>query len=378
MPNAQEKPRIAVIGASYLQLPLIEKARDMGYEVHAFAWEADDVGERAADVFHPISIVEKERIADACREIGIEGVCTIASDLGGLTASYVASELGLPGNGMDCTRRCTNKHAMREAFEAGGDPSPRSMLVLPGTDLDALAQTLSWPVIVKPTDRSGSRGIAKLDGPEGFSEAVATAMACGFEKAALVEEFAEGTEYSVECVSYQGRHLFLALTLKHTTGAPRFIETGHEEPAPVDAALLERIQQVVFHALDSLGVTCGASHSEVKVDDTGAVRIIEIGARMGGDLIGSDLVFLSTGLDFVGMVVDIACGRAPDFTPHGIPRRARVRFILTEHDAAEFERLLAEDPGSIWRHGPVDRSLLGGALDSSSRAGWYVTVGDPL
>jgi len=362
---------LAIIGASYLQLPLIEKAKEMGYTTHVFAWAADDVGEKAADHFYPISITEVDEITEKCREIGVCGVCSIATDLGNYTVNYVADKLGLPGNSMKCTRMSTNKHLMREAFARGGDPSPKSILADAHTDISALR--LEYPVIVKPTDRSGSRGIFKLDGPEGLAEAVQSAMEAGFEKKALIEEFAEGTEYSVEGISYHGEHRILAMTLKYTTGAPHFIETGHLEPAPVSEALYRKVVSVVTHALDTLEIQNGASHSELKIDEAENIKIIEIGSRMGGDAIGSDLVYYSTGIDFVRAVIQVACGEAPDLTPAFAGIRAASRFILTEADLKEFERMRAEEPDRILRIVDGDHlHLIGKTTNSSDRAGCYV------
>ena len=108
---------LAIIGASYLQLPLIEKAKEMGYTTHVFAWAANDVGEKAADYFYPISIVEKEEILTKCREIGICGICSIASDLAMVTVSYVAEALGLPGNTVHQECRLSRHHfAFRIGF----------------------------------------------------------------------------------------------------------------------------------------------------------------------------------------------------------------------------------------------------------------------
>ena len=362
---------LAIIGASYLQLPLIEKAKAMGYTTHVFAWTANDVGEEAADFFYPISITEVDAIAEKCRGIGICGICSIATDLGNYTVNYVANRLGLPGNSMECTRMSTNKHLMRKAFERGGDPSPRSILVDEGTDLSALR--LDYPVIVKPTDRSGSRGIFKLESAAGLEEAVKSAMEAGFEKKALIEEFAEGQEYSVEGISFGGVHHILAMTLKYTTGAPHFIEIGHLEPAPVSRETFNRVKAVVTHALDTLEIRNSASHSEVKIDAGGAIRIIEIGSRMGGDAIGSDLVRYSTGVDFVRAVIQVACGLEPDLSPVCEPCAAESRFILTEEDLREFRRLQAEEPGRILKI-VDDRHLdrLGQTTDSSNRAGCYI------
>ena len=361
---------LAIIGASYLQLPLIEKAKELNYITHVFAWRANAVGEAVADHFYPISIVEKEEILAICRQVGICGICTIASDLATVTVNYVANAMGLNGNSMEATLLSTNKHEMRKAFQRRGDPSPASMLVDGDTDLESLE--LHYPVIVKPTDRSGSRGICKLEDGKGLREAVAAAMGEGFEKKALIEEYAVGQEYSVEYISFHGQHHFLAMTLKYTTGAPNFIETGHLEPAPVDPETLERVKSVVEHALDSLGLENGASHSELKIAPDGTIRIIEIGGRMGGDCIGSDLVHYSTGIDFVRAVIQVSCDEEPDLRPTCTPQPARVVFLFTQEDVDELERLQREEPEKILRLVDLHLQFLDSVTDSSNRAGCYI------
>ncbi len=376
------KKKLAIIGASYLQEPLIEKAEEMGIETHVFAWEAHDVGEESADFFYPISIVEKDQIADKCAEIGVDGICTIATDLGAITVNYVAEKLGLIGNSSYCARVSTNKEEMRECFRRNNDPSPKSM-EMKGTDLsdDEIDQMLSdnefsYPVIVKPTDRSGSRGITELSDKKGISAAVKAAAEVGFEKKVLIEEFATGQEYSVEYISWQGEHHFLALTQKYTTGSPHFIETGHLEPAPVSEEVLEKVKQVVEHALTSLDIKYGASHSEIKIASDGSIKIIEIGGRMGGDFIGSSLVQLSTGVDFVKAVIQVALGEKPTLTLSEKKTPAGVRFIFSETDikaVAEMKQDKAIDIIYDDVH-PVS----GEVLDSSTRFGCVVFTADTV
>ena len=364
------KKKLAIIGASYLQVPLIEKAKEMGYEVHAFAWKTNDVGENIADFFHPISIIEKEQILNECKKIGICGICSIASDVAVITVNYVAEKLGLSGNSILSTGKCTNKHLMRECFRINDDPSPRSILVDENTNLNALK--LDYPVIVKPTDRSGSRGIYKVEKSDKLKNAIKSALEVGFEKKALIEEYIEGQEYSVEYISYKGIHYFLALTLKYTTGAPNFIETGHLEPAPIDGKKLENVKKIIEHALDSLEIKNGASHSEIKIDDKGNIKIIEIGARMGGDCIGSDLVKNSTGYDFVKMVIQVACGEKPDFTKICKPISVEIKFIFTEEDLKEFELIKSLTPDRILKVVDYHPENIGRITDSSNRAGCYI------
>lgn len=364
--------KIAIIGASYLQLPLIERAKSLGIETHVFAWAANDVGEKVADYFYPISIVEKEQILEKCREIGIDGVCSIASDLAAVTVNYVAMEMGLTGNTLACTEKSTNKHLMRQCFATNGDPSPKSILVDSVDDLVDIE--LCYPVIVKPLDRSGSRGITKLYNSDGLSEAIENAKSVGFIKKALVEEFAEGQEYSVECISYQGKHHFLALTQKYTTGSPRFIETGHIEPVALSVEKTDEIKAVTYHALTGLEIENSASHTEIKIDAEGNIKIIEVGGRMGGDCIGSDLVYLSTGVDFVKAVIDVAMGYEPDITirKHSC---AAIRFVFHQSDLDVLAQIEASHPEYIIRKDihPIQGTEI---ADSSERFGYYLLSAD--
>ena len=176
----------------------------------------------------------------------------------------------------------------------------------------------------------------------------------------------------MEHIAFRGEHPFLARTQKFTTGAPHFIETGHREPARVPAETLAEIRRVVAHALDTLEIRNGASHAEIKIDGAGRIRLIEIGARMGGDCIGSDLVRLSTGYDFVRMVIQTACGEAPDFTRVSEPRPAEVRYVLTREDYEAFLRLRETEPERILRVVDMHPERIGGTTDSSNRAGCYL------
>lgn len=360
--------RLAIIGASYLQEPLITKAKSMGIETHVFAWAANDVGEKIADFFYPISIIEKEVILQKCKEIKIDGICSIASDLAVITVNYVAERMGLIGNGIENTALSTNKHNMRKAFELNGDPSPKSILVHSAEDIQ---EELIYPVIVKPLDRSGSRGIFKVCDKSELENAINEAEMQGFIKNALVEEFVEGQEYSIECLSFQGEHHFLAMTLKYTTGSPHFIETGHIEPAPIGEEMLERAKNTVFHALDSLKIKYGASHSELKIDKKGNITIIEIGARMGGDFIGSTLVQHSTGIDFVKAVIQISLGEEPDLTPTTALGTVGIHFICNDKDLRSYEKLSREHREYLIKD-DIPQSLVGQVKDSSTRFGYFI------
>lgn len=366
--------KIAIIGANEFQNPLILKAKEMGFETHVFAWAAGDVGEATADVFHPISIVEKEEIWRVCREAGVAACCSIGSDLATHTVNFIQRKLGNPCNPEITDTVATNKYEMRRALRQAGVPCPGFLRVTEPPAEAALAG-MRYPMIVKPTDRSGSRGIFKVESYDALCRAVPQAAESSFEHAAIVEEYITGEEFSCEGISFAGEHHILALTKKFTSGPPHFIETGHIEPAALPEAVQAGIRESVCRALDALHIAYGASHTEFMLTPDGETRIIEIGARMGGDCIGSDLVYLSTGMDFTAMVIDTALGEKPDFTVKRAPAPAQIRFIFTADDRAAFEQARAQSPGTIWRYSLDDADALSAAVtDSSNRHGWWITA----
>ena len=363
--------KLVVIGANDFQNPLILKAREMGFETHVFAWKDGSAGEKTADFFYPISIVERDAILKECRRIRPAAITSIGSDLAMLTVNEVAGSLGLPCNSMECTRISTNKYAMREAFSAAGVPVPKFRRIDGETEAKEVSE-LKLPVIVKPTDRSGSRGITKLSDWGGFLEARRIAVGNSFEKKAVVEEYLTGEEYSCECISYRGTHHLLALTKKYTTGAPHFIETAHLEPSGLSAEQAEKIKQAIFKALDALMVENGASHTEFKIDENDMVKIIEVGARMGGDCIGSHLVPLSTGYDYMGMVIDIACGKRPKLLTSSREQAAYVRVLFCHEDLRLLEELKQKAPEHIHFISDMAPITDSKVTDSSTRFGYYI------
>jgi len=308
--------KIAIIGGSYLQLPVVRKAKDLGLEVHCFSWREGTVCDKEADYYYPISIIKKEEILKVCQDIGINGILTIASDVAVPTVNYVATEMGLIGNSSKYSAMMTNKYQMRTSFSEHGIPSPSYKLVKSRDNI--YEDSLKWPLIVKPTDRSGSLGVEKVYDISHLYSAIDEAVSDSFNKEAIVEEYVDGLEISIESISWNGRHYVLQITDKVTTGEPYFVETEHHQPSCLPDNIQKRIRELVPKALDALHIKYGASHSEMKITPSGELVFIEIGARMGGDFIGSTLVQLSTGYDYLKGVIDVALGHfeEPIITKH--------------------------------------------------------------
>ena len=368
--------KIAIIGASYLQIPLIEKAREMCLETHVFAWAlGSEKGRDRSHQFYPISIVEKEQILDICSAVQIDGIVSIGSDLAMPTVNYVADRMDLLGNSLDCTVLTTNKYAMRVKLSEADLPSPKfQMINTPNRSLYGL----EFPVIVKPTDRSGSRGVVKVYDAGNLAHAVETALSESIVKEAILEEFIEGREISVEMISWEGTHYLIAFTDKVHTGEPHFVEIEQHVPADLSPSLKNRIETLVKETLSVLGVAYGASHTELLITEREEIFIIEVGARMGGDNIGSDLVELSTGYDYVRGVLEIALGEftLPELNSlkhsgivYLMPKSGRVTAI--RNNSAEFDEVVRSN---ILVN--IDDQIIHPIRDSSQRSAYIIYAGE--
>lgn len=362
--------KLAIIGASYLQLPLVKRAKEMGLYTICFAWAEGAVCKDVADKFYPISIVEKEQILDVCRQEQIDGICTIASDVAAPTVAYVAEQMELVGNSYESALRANDKYLMRNAFMNAGILCPLYQMVKSADE--ELNDAFTYPLIIKPTDRSGSLGVTKVNNLIARKYALQAALDYSFKHEAIVEEYIEGREISVEFISYQGKHYPLQITDKVTTGAPHFVELEHHQPADLTATQYDEVYTITKRALTALGITNGASHSEYRITADGKIYVMEIGARMGGDFIGSDLVQLSTGYDFLRGVIEVALG---EFTPPQLKEQkySGVYFLCTETNYLD---LYFQQPPSCVVAYERTRKMLSHVTCSGDRSGYLIYQSD--
>ena len=296
------KKKLAIVGASFGQKSLYLKAKEMGIETHCFAWDKKDaVCKELADYFYPVSVFEKEQILEICKKIQIDGICSIASDICVPSVWFVAEKMGLIGNKYVEPFVATNKFLMRQAFLKNGVNSPRFTI---GDDKMDLSE-FEFPLIVKPADRGGSIGVMKIEKREELKAAIERAQKVSYNNSAIVEEFVPGTESTLDMISWQGKHYPITISDTETTGAPYFSKIGYHEPSRLSPDIQDKIIQVAKNALNALNIKNGASDTEVKITDSGEIKVIEVNPRMGGDCTDT-LVKLSTGYDFPKGVIDVA------------------------------------------------------------------------
>jgi len=361
--------KVAIIGASYLQLPVYLKAHEMGFQTIGFAWEEGAVAREYCDRFYSISIIEKELILEVCQKEKIDGILSIASDVAVISVNFVASKMGLIGNSIESAIYSTNKFLMRKKLKHAGLCCPKYFLIKDCYDIISLEKKINYPAIVKPIDRSGSKGVTKVLNAAELKKAASVALDSSFSNQAIVEEFIEGVEVSVEMISFNGVHYELAITDKETSGAPHFVELAHHQPSLLPYNIQKEIIDTAVKGLNALNIKNGASHPEFIISSD-KIFVTEIGARMGGDFIGSDLVYLSTGYDYLKGVLLVATGNFE------IPHK-----LLRKYSGVYFYSELTQKVGDIIRNGKDQAYMVRSEFtadsllplkQSSDRSGYFI------
>ena len=300
-----------ILGASVLQLPAILKAKEFGLQVIAVDIDPNAIGFKYADMSLLISTIDTQKVVHAAIKNKINGIMTLATDLPVRTVAAVARRLNLVGISEDTALLATDKAMMRNRFKDYNIPIPEFHKTDNLVEYLNITRLFKDNFIVKPVDNSGSRGVYWVRSKDDAEKAFTYAKNNSRSGEILIEEFMTGREISVETLSVHGEVHVVAITDKLTTGIPNFVEMGHSQPAQFNNITIDKIMNVAKDAIRAIGIKDGASHVELMITNEGP-KIIELGARLGGDCITSHLVPLSTGIDMVGNCIKIALNEEPD------------------------------------------------------------------
>jgi len=303
--------RLFIIGASILQLPAIQKAKELGLTVAVADYNPSAVGIPYADRYDNVSTIDEQGIYEAAKDFKADGIMTLATDMPMRALAYACERLGLVGISYDTAVKATDKGEMIQAFEVHDVPHPFYRIAGEGKLEER--ENLPFPLITKPTDNSGSRGVMLVHSKEELSAALTYSSANGRRGNVIVEEYMQGPEVSVEVMVVHGVPHILQITDKLTTGAPHFVEMGHSQPSRLPEDTKTKIAEVASKAVLAVGIQNGPAHVEIIVTKDGP-KMVELGARMGGDCITTHLVPLSTGIDMIKCTIDTALGNEPDVT----------------------------------------------------------------
>ncbi|MCL2764425.1 MAG: ATP-grasp domain-containing protein [Treponema sp.] len=309
------KETIIILGAGVMQGPVIKIAKELNYNTIAL-----DASSRApcihlADRFEQIDLKDKEGIEDFARSIQGSakrlGIMTAGTDFSASVA-WVSQRLGLPGIPYEAALDASDKSRMRKRFKLANLPSPDFFTI---TEKDIPGSIpFPFPVVIKPVDNMGSRGCRRADSIEEFHEAAVKAIAFSRSGCAIVEEFMEGLEFSVDAIHYQGEITICGLADRHIFFPPYFIEMGHTMPTIIDKDKQDAILDTFcagIHALNLAGKeNAGAAKGDIKLTSKGPM-LGEIAARLSGGYMSGWTYPYSSGALPIKAAILIAMGEKP-------------------------------------------------------------------
>ena len=372
--------KIMVLAAGLLQIDVIEKAKSMGYYVLAVDGNPKAAGFNVADKAICADIVNEETMLKIARDEHVDGVIHPCSEVSMAVMGRINDELGLSGISREQAICATNKHLMRKAFEKGNAPSPKSILAQDAEDAwSRLQNEFDTDAILKPSRNSGSRGIAKVSrnmDKGDFIRAYDEALSESRDHSVLIEQFIEGPEFSIEMIVWRGDIHVLTVTDKKTTGAPHFVELGHNQPSCFSATDVETLKAAAVAGVRALGVNNCACHAEAKLMN-GKAYLMEVGARLGGDFISTELTHLSTGIDMVAAAIDVALGVEPDLSAKEEPKGVCIRYFCPKPGklvSISNTEVLNNPHVYLWEIYPKEGDVIPAVTSSLCRSGHVIVT----
>lgn len=311
---------ILILGGGTMQLPAIEEARRLGLTVHVADGNASCHGRTRGDRFHHVDLRDRDGLLACGRSIpGLAGVFTAGTDFSSSVA-WVSEHLGLPGIPYETSLDCTDKGRMRRKLAAAGVRVPAFRIVRAGEEI--AAEGLRLPLVVKPVDNMGARGVQLVERIEQLAAAVGAAQSLSPGRTAIVEERIPGREYSLDAIVTDGRVEVTGIAERHIFFPPWFVELGHTIPAALSAGERDLLVDGFRRGISALGITRGAAKGDLFLepsnDGAPQVTIGEIAARLSGGYMSGWTYPLSSGVSPTRAAILVAIGDSPSpdlFTP---------------------------------------------------------------
>ena len=302
--------RILFLGGAYAQIPIIEAAKKRKWYVITCDYLPDNPGHKLADEYYNVSTTDYEGVLELAKKVKPDYVVAYASDPAAPVAAYVSEKLGLPGNPYESICILSEKDRFRELMIENRFNVPKVVVINEDDNPDRISNKIGFPIIVKPTDSSGSKGVSKVTSPDQLTNAIKYALQFSRKKRIIAEEFinndradihGDGFVIDGELVfSYLGDHFYNSLSNP-------FNPIGTTWPSKQPESIIKSIEADVASLIKKSGFKNGAVNIEARVNADGKHYVMEIGPRSGGHFV-PQAIYHATGFDMVNAILDQANG----------------------------------------------------------------------
>lgn len=304
--------KVLLLGGSHFQVPSVKKAKELGYYTITCDYLPDNPGHKYADEYHNVSTTDKEAVLKLAKDLKIDGIVCYASDPAAPTAAYVAEKMGLPGQPYKSVEILSNKDLFRKFLTENNFNVPRARGYCSVDEAIKDISNFKLPVMVKPVDSSGSKGVTKISDIKNLESAIKYALNFSRNKRFIIEEYVEKFGYQIagDGFSVDGKLVFRCFANEHfnlKAGNP-FVPIGESWPYNMPMHIHDKIHNETQRLLDLLGMKTGAYNFDVRIDKDENVILMELGPRNGGNLI-AQVIEYATGVDTVKYTIEAAMGK---------------------------------------------------------------------
>ena len=306
-----EQKKLMLLGGLRYLLPVIEAAHSQGYYVITCDYLPGNIAHKYSDEYCNVSIVDKEAVLAVARELKIDGIMSFAVDPGVVTAAYVQQQMGLPGNPYESVCILQNKDRFRAFLAENGFNVPAARGFGSMSEALAAKDWYPWPVIVKPTDSAGSKGVTRVDNWDGLEEALLTAFEHSLSGRVIVEEFIEkqGCSSDSDCFSVDGQLKFVSFSAQRfdENAAGPYVPAAYSWPSSMNMREESELTSELQRLITLLGMRTSIYNIETRVGTNSKPYIMEVSPRGGGNRL-SEMLRFATGVDLITAAVRAAVG----------------------------------------------------------------------
>ena len=334
--------KILMLGGSMQQIPAIVQAKEKGLYTITCDYLPENPGHKYSDEFHNVSTTDKQAVLELARKLDIDGIVAYASDPAAPTAAYVAQELGLPGNPYESVEILTQKDLFRDFLQKNGFNTPKACGYTTYEQALADIDGFKFPVMVKPVDSSGSKGVVKIENKSELNAAVDEALSYSRSKRIVVEEFIEkkGYQISGDGFSVDGKLVFTSYgnELYSGKGTREYVALGEFWPSLISDELKKKVDDELQKLIKALGMKTCAYNIEVILDKNDDVYILELGPRNGGSYI-PQLIKYATGVDLIDYTLRAAVGEDCSDLDFAETKGCYSNYMIYSTVSGKFDRL---------------------------------------
>ena len=303
--------KILLLGGANTQIPSILTAKKMGYYTITCDYLPDNPGHKFADEYHNVSTTDKEAVLALAKELQIDGILAYATDVAAATAAYVSEAMGFPTSPYKSVDILTNKDKFRAFLEENGFCTPRARGYSSVEEAKKDLENFKFPVMVKPVDSAGSKGVARMDDAGQLEELVENALQYSRCKRFIIEEYVEKYRYQIagDGFSVDGKLVFRCFANEHFSNkaASPYVPIGESFPYDMPKEVHEKVHAEIQRLLTLLDMKTQAYNFDIRIDKDYNVYLMEVGPRNGGNMI-AQVIEKATGIPFVEYMLKAAMG----------------------------------------------------------------------